>query len=680
MFNRKKKDKGISYPGPGLKILLKAAEFSEGNSFEQYGKNAVIISPNIGKPKIISITSDEADGGLETFKVQLLFIADNEIDTAALLSILPEQIELKPIIGFDRNEGVGIRGKGIKGKVITILRAPLYSLGDERIVNDFLEESPRETPLIEKVYAGKSKFILCVMEFGINAEIMGVLKRKGYIMFDIEQRFFNNVGDEGKGKDLKINYHAVVIKAQDWKEFTIVHATDLHIAKRNDEILPILLKRYDRSISKALLGAYDFITNNKEGNLIERFNNPNNNLRLFIKIINEWAEKNWVDFVVFSGDLIDFCIRSDGGDKINSFDLPNTNWATFLNILLNKPLILRPDIEPVYILPSQEIMVPIFTLLGNHDYRAYHYDFKWPPLYKFLNLRPLEIMHYNDVIPANPISSLVVNRKTLVGYNQYINPYQNYYIKLGDHLLIMMDSGSDSAKETKDLLMGDPSSIGFSDDQYKFMENILKKHRDGNKGRKNEGMNLVFFHAPVLNPFPISKMNKKIKEEYAKFGLNSWKDFNEYNLKKLTNSDPRADFYLNFKYGTISQNWKESLDLFNQYKCFIFNGHTHYSFEARTRKVSPGEESEIVNTRFLVVKEKIRLPVAIYIDEYSKKADKPSQIKNLLPIYVQTAALGVNKHLEKGLYGAFRIIHFKNNAIASFKEDYLSNYVYLNFV
>ena len=632
---------------------------SKSNSIGKFEKYPVLLGPNIGKPQMLSYSDDSKDD-TDFFSVELLFIADNNLSDGFIYDSLSNNINLIPITELDKKTKKGIRKSEIKGKFKSIAKAPVLSLGDPKLVSSYGFEGPRKKPLNGKLYGTKDTYYIANVEFKFKRSLKKQINKRGYVMCDLVQNFPDLDGIT------KINYHSVVLSTQKWEDLTIIHATDLHIAKRNDEALPYLMEKYDGTITEKALALFDFFAK-KDVNLIEeRLINPNNNFRMFIKLMNEFRKEKKADFAVITGDIVDFCTRSDFGHKATVFDFQNTNWSIFLNILLNNELIFRPDVKPKYIFPGEELMIPIFTVPGNHGYRCYHYSFKWGPLNRILNLRPMEVLHFRDVVPANPVSALLLSNKTMMGYNQYINPYQDFHVKFGEHLLVMLDSGYDSAKKIKELFHFDPAAVGFSEDQVEFVKNIAMNHEN------NKGIKIAAFHAPVLNPMPLKIMKKKIRSQFKKVGFKTMEDFKEPILSK-NYEIARSDGLLNFKYGCIANNWADTLDTFNKYNFLVLNGHTHNLFECRTENTD--EKSIIPSFDFGFIKTNVDVPAAIYIDDYSFKHTDSDYFTSNLSFHLQTAAMGPKPHGKDGKVGPFRKIKIKNNKLASFTVDYVSNYV-----
>ncbi|GAG56680.1 unnamed protein product, partial [marine sediment metagenome] len=85
--------------------------------------------------------------------------------------------------------------------------------------------------------------------------------------------------------------------------------------------------------------------------------------------------------------------------------------------------------EPVF--RKIKLLCPIFTTVGNHDYRPYHYDLTWAEMYKKIGLNAAEAIALNQLFSASPISALVKSTMALKGYLSEINPSFNFFLSLG---------------------------------------------------------------------------------------------------------------------------------------------------------------------------------------------------------------------------------------------------------
>lgn len=152
--------------------------------------------------------------------------------------------------------------------------------------------------------------------------------------------------DESSGQE-KVNYHAVQIVARFPTEARFIHLTDLHVSQRNDEILDEVL------MAKSEL---------PRDRLRQQYVNFNENLRAFIHRANALADEGELDFVVITGDLVDYAFPGWDANR----DESENNWKTFVNIVTGGGK--EPSRD------NHGINVPIFTSTGNHDWRLYPYD------------------------------------------------------------------------------------------------------------------------------------------------------------------------------------------------------------------------------------------------------------------------------------------------------------------
>jgi hypothetical protein len=152
--------------------------------------------------------------------------------------------------------------------------------------------------------------------------------------------------DKASGQE-RVNHHAVQVVERFPSEARFIHLTDLHVAQRNDEILSEVLTARSEMTRDSIR---------------QQYVNFNENLRAFIRRANEMAREGQLDFVVITGDLVDFAFP--GWDA--SRDQSENNWKTFVHIVTGGG-------KEGY-RGNPGIQVPIFTSTGNHDWRLYPYD------------------------------------------------------------------------------------------------------------------------------------------------------------------------------------------------------------------------------------------------------------------------------------------------------------------
>ncbi|MHA1341306.1 MAG: metallophosphoesterase family protein [Promethearchaeota archaeon] len=541
---------------------------------------------------------------------------------------------------------------------------------------------------------------------------------------------------------MRINYHSLVLCSKPISKIDSMqfwHATDLHIAASNDEMPYVIfnkvkgteMRQKDLEKSKAAMQRvqeylmknytpddvlkainerlsdpdsfifpvssdetpYDISEADLPYSLDEFFwqlpieyraQNCNNNLRIFIYQANEAFKRGELDFIVFSGDLIDF-VGPRGKYK---HDFKASNWKVFMDIILGKPHKLNYG----GLLPPEELMVPIFTVPGNHDYRGYSY----PPTFanEMLGFTDEEIKLY----PSSKLSyilSLRANIKYLRGYFQFINCDLNFAKKIGNTHLLFVDTDKDSFKDIYDLVFGSPSTKGLRDSQMIWLRNYC------NKNVLDTDRVIIIMHSPLLNPPKIEisrdtleKIFPELKKKEEETGqkLINIKLLKEYFLIDKFD-DPRIDSLIDLKFGTIVKNWEEMLafclDCRNKGITkpvdLVLCGHAHKNLEFRIESLMGRELQKQPNLELFPFK-KIPLPCAVYMGNYSleykaeidylntlekeKKEQRLANynlITNKFPFILQTTALGPRSQREFSNLQAYRKITIKHNRIEGFE-------------
>jgi hypothetical protein len=147
-----------------------------------------------------------------------------------------------------------------------------------------------------------------------------------------------------RGSDLlSTTKHAIFLRPSS-ATVRFIHLTDLHTATRND-----LWAKEIKSI------VYPVPTDRQL-----KFINFNDHLRKFIGRANEFADSGELDFVLALGDLVDFIQLG-----IQKGDPGPNNWQGLLELLLGS--------SDETARGNRGLRVPLFTTLGNHDWRPYPY-------------------------------------------------------------------------------------------------------------------------------------------------------------------------------------------------------------------------------------------------------------------------------------------------------------------
>ncbi|MFW9972743.1 MAG: hypothetical protein ACFFDF_21335, partial [Candidatus Odinarchaeota archaeon] len=370
---------------------------------EETMENSIVINPNLGHPLILEI-----DGKLKKrkFEATLLFISDYS-ELEAFRQSIQDKIKIVPLFDYKwsyklilkrkekgifskwrerrlikkRKKHLGeklktmikrdlnleqlkilksqlIRGAPIFSKITNVENSAVTPIQDLSFLKDL---KPQEILLRNQVFGILSRFYKVQIEFNITKEVIKFLKERNFVMFDIHSP--NN----------HINYHSLVISKQKWKDFTIIHATDLHLAERNDRFYEIIKNWTESSIKESFEDFFETvkkklkINKNQENKkkifsdikipLRKRLINPNNQFRKFIKLMNKKVLRNELDFIVLTGDLVDYTILSRLAKKLrklNEFRYEDSNWQVFKNIILNIP----PQVKSKGIVRGEELNCP----------------------------------------------------------------------------------------------------------------------------------------------------------------------------------------------------------------------------------------------------------------------------------------------------------------------------------
>jgi len=683
-------------------------------------RNSLVISPNLGHPLYIGIDSKLKQ---REFEAKLLFVS-NITNSTNFEGFLRKNLKLVPILEYkwkltkllEKKKKKGIWDKlkrffarGRKSRQKTqVIKEFTDSKGDtfdivqrERIeklkprafrgdiidcivlnvqnayeceidnpkYDDYL--SPQNYLVKHEIFGSLNKFYSATISFGLTDEVIEFLNSFNFVMFDILQ--------ENPNKGDRINYHSIVISKNDWTNFKFLHVTDLHLAERNDRIYEIV-KKWQKSIRTSEVGElvaqsvkavsyFQRLLMKRTEEKVEitkplrkRFINPNNNFRNFIKLANKQVIQNDLDFIVLTGDLIDFSILS----KINKerrksldFKYEYSNWRIFKEIVLNKAQEKRRGMAS-----GEELLCPIFTIPGNHDFRPYHYDLRWGNLYKKIGLTATEAIALNEELIANPISSITKNFRALKAYLIEINSSLDFSLKLGENIFVFLNSGSDSFKNIIDFVSGHPSVTGVTNKQIRYLEDLI------NKTIKPGYNTFLMVHGPPINPKKTMKKTFSLSKP-SKDNMPSLEEFKESIMEKLGKrpSAIRINDKFDLKFGTISSNWAKIIKFCLEYCVLTLSGHTHQLREFRLS--NPRQKSINPMTTNPVKLEKLDTPAAVYYDYYSDRLKNQDEVETNAPYVVQTPALGFGSYFKPGLTGAYREIIIEKGKLSSFQVKYV---------
>jgi len=524
------------------------------------GNYPIVISPNIGNPILLNLRDDpdHAQFPIKNLSFRALVIASKSHSAQTILENFYQNLFIQPILK-ESGEFSKRRGDLIDLHLIEIEKVEKLDFRDQPVLeeeNCIVWDINNCVFQFDDVFGKREQLYRVKFEIRELIAIEKLLKdsNRDFLLFDI-------VHDIPNLSENKINYHSIAIFDKDWKDFSFIHASDFHIARRNDFILQYLrekvrskLNRFGTKVKK--LSKIDQFVLSRDFEFKEDFQedryeelrtakyNFNYNLRKLIEFANFRVLENNLDFMLMTGDLIDYLSIARGNYQYEN------NFRVFLDILLglnkglNNPPYLGSDDEFVN---KREIMVPIFTIPGNHDYRRNHYGMRFGQIHKIFGMTHSDVKGYYDVKFFNYLTALRSDDKYLKDYFRYINPNLNFNLKIGDmYNFIFLDTGQDSIADMHDLLKGGPSTKGIKEYQVDLLRAYIRLAH-------NEKV-IVVMHTPPISPNLNANKRRKYKKKLnIKNRKLEWSDFYENNLKRYDGTG-RLEKILNLKYQTIMYN------------------------------------------------------------------------------------------------------------------------------
>jgi len=645
----------------------------------------IIIKPNLGQPLLVNLRDFKGDNGEYIKKVDFdaYVITIPNQSPQEILEFFHLNLYIQPVLK-DEGKFEERRGEKYLLQILKLEEMKRIDLGkqefldeDNYIVWDIFDSLSR----IDNLF-GERKDI-----YKINFQIKNIkslerlLKETGmdFLLFDIVHDIPNRVID-------KINYHSIAIYDKEWANFCFIHATDFHIARRNDFISKYIkdrqekkTERHEKSIRKHFIKKsakfardFDFQEEIQAERLEDlRFGkfNFNYNMRRLIEHVNNLVKENRLDFVLMTGDLIDYIDIARGNYQYkNNFHVFH-DILLGLNLGLDKPPYLGNDEEFVN---KKEIMSPIFTIVGNHDYRKAHYSVRLGNVPKIFGMTKKDLRRYHDIKFFSYFKALYSRDTFLKDYFRYFNPNLNYKLKIGKQFnIIFLDTGQDSIADMHDLIKGSPSTKGLKDDQIELLRAYIKLCQDEKI--------IIAMHTPPVSPNLSYFKRKKFKKLFKLKRELRWEDFYEENLERNIESG-RLEKILNLKYQTIMYNWATFLKIctgsdknVRRKIDMILCGHTHTLKEFRLKEVKK-EESEMINIGFYFAPIIIDIPCEVYTSKYRdyfKSFKDPLDFKVWFdvnkPFIFQTQAVGPLSLKYKFKPPGFRYFIYENNQIKDMK-------------
>jgi hypothetical protein len=339
-------------------------------------------------------------------------------------------------------------------------------------------------PLVLALAEKRQATPLTIIEFGVRPESTQPLPERE--LFDVSLRLPD-------GRLYPLYPHALYTRGS-WDQVRLMHATDLHISERVELFRSKLRARGRTRAAREMV-------------------NPNDSVRALFRYANSLHARGELDIILVTGDLVDYIyeagqLRTAGG-----------NFGYFEQLVLGQA---GPrdeaDVE------SQELHVPIFTVLGHSDYVVNSYDllftldapgWRETPLSKYypfgLTASEARIIQggVHKVSTGRAQDMMLSSREETAYYRRWINASDSYIVDVGGkHRIAMLDTGP---------------VIGGSDDIGEALMTVLGfvKENDAIPARRapthgvlgdlpmlrqaldeptKGGVFIIGMHAPPLNP------------------------------------------------------------------------------------------------------------------------------------------------------------------------------------
>lgn len=315
-------------------------------------------------------------------------------------------------------------------------------------------------------------------------------------------------------------YHSVFVSKTlpDAENISFVQVTDTHVAQRNDIIPKVidgqLVHEFQRGHTRCL------------------YQNPNDHLRAIIHYCNEKFQNNEIDFLVVTGDIVNYYHEYDWMDWEAG---RHTNFYKFREIITGLDGL------------GEGLRCPLFVIPGNHEFYPIEV-----PLRFVISAYVTEVEKDNEIKaaglkgdveyegdPFGYYSKLLADGgkpirllSASAGYRILVNTYPHFYdflagisyhpnfaVKVGEHDLVFLNTGEERGRLSKAQLAGadifgsyndyaehGSHCRGFSDEHLEILRTALSD-------TQRTGLVFVFTHAPIIN-FEHNRNSQVIFEHY----------------------------------------------------------------------------------------------------------------------------------------------------------------------
>ncbi len=311
-------------------------------------------------------------------------------------------------------------------------------------------------------------------------------------------------------------FHCVYIsqKLPDEHDIKFIHATDSHITDFYDTIGDDILD-------------HPQLTDVEKHLMLSNFRNPNDHLRAIIS----YANSNNIDFLVITGDLIDW-----QSDMLFDIAPPNqSNFRKFHSIITGSDNLGEP------------LRCPLFVVPGNHDFLCFA-----PPL-RYTVDSPVGDEDLEDNEKATGLNTKLGSKKyidllekhkplkekymrrthglyvayrflqpTFPQFSQYLTELSyepSFSVDIGKHHLVLLNTGQDvllpglNIKGIFDYIV-ETDAVEHGTHNAGFSREDILLVDEAKKNSKKGGLICVFTHAPLINPEKHQKIPKEITEFY----------------------------------------------------------------------------------------------------------------------------------------------------------------------
>ncbi len=444
-------------------------------------------------------------------------------------------------------------------------------------------------------------------------------------------------------------FHALSITNQDWQNFTFIQATDLHIEKRNDIIFDtIAAKKFARvDLAQPLQQFFEdmdpeIFTNPKMRGAVEfmefrnRANNFNSALRQFISHANILASQGKLDFILLTGDLVDFVRISI---FFSSLATERTNFQLLQDFLIGK-------------YHSSPLLVPCFTVPGNHDFRMNQYKLSgmtsldFAAEYKSFGLTRAESALFKQPGVLNP---LAVSGAGLVDYYRYFNPKLDFFKQFGNFHFLFYNSGPDAffgENSFVDIIGGEPDTTGLLPLQITWLKQYLRQ-----KVNENDKV-IVVFHTPAVNFSRNYDIQDMLESTRIARGTTPW--ISEHRMDVGAISNNRSNFLLT----ALGEGGTHPIDL-------VITGHVHRPAEYHIEAAGTSETEE--------EEDRYRIYCENYGHKLAELGGDLSRVREFWqkhrPVLVNSCALGpINTHVREGRVPGYRQFIVRDEEIVNFTQ------------